>query len=93
MTGILELASGSPERAIAALRRALYLEPDLPIAAFHLGRAREATGDPAGAEQAYDRALHALDPDDRRHEWLVDQSSLADVAEACKVRLLELRKR
>ena len=64
----------------------------MAIAAFHLGRAREAAGDRADAERAYEHALHALDPDDSRHAWLVDPLSVADVAEACKLRLQELRR-
>lgn len=93
LTGVLQLAVGSPERAVVALRRALYLDPGLAIAAFHLGRARDEMGDRVGAEQAYQTALHALDPEDRRYDGLVDPFSLRDVAEACRLRLLDLRSR
>ena len=89
--GVIELGSDAPERAVISLRRALYLDPTVAIGAFHLGRAREATGDLTGARQAYEQALHLLDPDDPRHGWLVDQFDIVDLAEACKLRLLDLR--
>ena len=91
VAGILEMAVGAPDRAVVSLRRAMYLDPTSAIAAFQLGRAREATGDRAAARQAYEVALHALDPDDRRFGWLLDPLDVVDVAEACKLRLLDLR--
>lgn len=91
VAGVIEIAMGAPERAVDSLRRAVYLDPSVAIAAFHLGRARDATGERAAARQAYEHALHALDPDDRRHGWLLDPVDVVDVAEACRLRLLDLR--
>jgi tetratricopeptide (TPR) repeat protein len=48
-------------RALAVLERTIELSPDLPQAYSALARARELAGDAAGAEEAYDRAVH-LDP-------------------------------
>jgi chemotaxis protein methyltransferase CheR len=93
IAGILEIAAGVPEQAVGSLRRSVYIDPSAAIAAFHLGRAREAAGEWAAARQAYEHALHALDPEDRRFDWLLDPLDVADVAEACKLRLLDLRAR
>lgn len=52
------------ERALAVLGRAADLAPDVPAVHAALGRARERTGDAAGAAEAYERALR-LDPSNR----------------------------
>lgn len=52
------------ERALRVLLKTADLAPDLPAVHATLGRARERTGDDAGAEEAYERALR-LDPANR----------------------------
>jgi len=39
------------------------------------------------ARRAYLQALRTLDPSDRRHESLLQQVDLADIAAACRARL------
>lgn len=52
------------ERALRVLLKTADLAPDLPAVHATLGRARERTGDDAGALEAYERALR-LDPANR----------------------------
>jgi hypothetical protein len=42
---------------------------------------------PAGDGSAYLPSLRTLDPSDRRHESLLQQVDLADIAAACRARL------
>jgi len=44
LLGMLHLENGAAEEALASLRRATFLSPDLPMAHFGLGRAVPATG-------------------------------------------------
>jgi chemotaxis protein methyltransferase CheR len=88
--GVAQLAADDPAGAVVSLRRALYLEPDFALAAFKLARAYEALQDPGAARRAYMRALHSLRPDDRRSAELLDQLDIANVAIACRTRLVEL---
>jgi Flp pilus assembly protein TadD len=85
--GLVALEAGEAADAADALRRALYADPSHSLAAFTLGRACDALGDAAAARRAYRQALHALDPDDRRHEGLLQQIDLGDIAAACRTRL------
>jgi hypothetical protein len=71
---------------VISLRRALFVEPRLGLAAFKLGGALEALGDLPAARRAYQQALRALAPDER-HESLLDQIDLEDVARATRARL------
>jgi predicted TPR repeat methyltransferase len=87
LRGLTELERGEASAAAATLRRALYLDPSFGLAAFQLGRAQDATGDRRAGRRAYEQALRILDPDDERHRDILDQVDLADVAEACRVRL------
>ena len=57
--------------------------------AFTLGRAYDALGDGPAARRSYLHALRTLDPNDRRHESLLQQVDLADIAAACRARLDE----
>jgi chemotaxis protein methyltransferase CheR len=88
--GVAELARGDAAAAVASLRRALYLDPLFGLAAFKLGRAHEALGQPEAARRAYARALKALAPDDPRSRAMAENVSLADVAQACHARIAAL---
>jgi chemotaxis protein methyltransferase CheR len=85
--GLVALEAGEPAKARDALRRALVADPAFCIAAFTLGRAYDALGDATAARRAYLQALRTLDPDDRRHEPLLQQVNLNDIAAACRARL------
>jgi predicted Zn-dependent protease len=85
--GMVMLEAGEPARAVAALRRALYTDPGYALAAFTLGRAYDTLGDEPAAQRAYAQALRSINPDDQRHEPLLQQIDLADIAAACRARL------
>jgi tetratricopeptide (TPR) repeat protein len=85
--GLVTLEAGEPARAVAALRRALYADPTFALAAFTLGRAYDALGDAAAARRAFEQVLRTLDPDDHRHESILRQVDLGDIAAACRARL------
>ncbi len=87
--GLVALEAGDPAKARDALRQALCADPAFCIAAFTLGRAYDALGDGTAARRAYLQALRTLDSDDRRHESLLQQVNLADIAAACRARLDE----
>jgi predicted TPR repeat methyltransferase len=89
--GLAELGLGDADAAVASLRRALYVDPGFGLAAFKLARAHEQRGDREAAARAYERALHTLDPDDTRHEVILDQIDVADVAVACGLGVTRLR--
>ena len=81
------LVRGEPARAVAAFWRALYTDPTFALAAFTLGCAHDALGDKAAARRAYEQALRTLDPADTRHELLLQQIDIGDIAAACQTRL------
>jgi chemotaxis protein methyltransferase CheR len=85
--GLVVLEAGEPARAVAAFRRALYTDPTFALAAFTLGCAHDALGDQAAARRAYEQALRTLDPTDTRHELLLQQVDIGDIAAACQTRL------
>jgi len=85
--GLVTLEAGEPAQAAAALRRALYADPAFSLAAFVLGRACDEMGDAAAARRAYERVLRTLDPDDHRHEPILQQVDVGDIAAACRARL------
>jgi chemotaxis protein methyltransferase CheR len=89
--GLAELGVGDPDSAAGSLRRALYVDPAFGLAAFQLGRAHEGRGDGAAATRAYEQALRTLEPGDGRHDAILDQVDLGDVAAACALRLKALR--
>jgi chemotaxis methyl-accepting protein methylase len=60
-TGEAAHRGGDPHSAIAAFRKAAYLDPDQPLAHFHLGLALEAAGDDRAARRAFAAALAALE--------------------------------
>ncbi len=84
--GLVALERGDAGAAVAALRRALYLEPDLAVAAFQLGRAHEAGGDGPAAVRAYEQTLRTL-AEHPQSDTLLEQIDPADVAAACRHRL------
>lgn len=89
--GLAELGLDDADAAVASLRRALYVDPTFGLAAFKLARAHELRGDRDAAARAYEHALHTLDPDDTRHDAILDQVDVADVAVACGLSLTRLR--
>jgi chemotaxis protein methyltransferase CheR len=58
--GVHILSNGDPEGAALELSRALFLDPDLTLAHYYLGRCREAQRDPDRARLAYRNALDAF---------------------------------
>jgi chemotaxis protein methyltransferase CheR len=87
LNGLVSLADGDPHGAVGSLRASLYNDPDFGLAAFALGRAYDALAEPNAARRAYELALRTLDPADRRHELLLQQVDVADIAAACRLRL------
>jgi chemotaxis protein methyltransferase CheR len=89
--GLVLLENGSFTEAVESLRRALYVDPSFGLAAFQLGRAYDGLGDEAAARRFYAQALRALEPGDQRHELLLGQTDLGDIAAACSARLQALQ--
>ncbi len=58
--GLVSIELSRREQAVAALRRAIYLEPALAIAHFTLGSVLASAQDRAGAERSYQNALRWL---------------------------------
>jgi chemotaxis protein methyltransferase CheR len=85
--GLILLEEGSADKAVAAFRRALYADPSFAIAAFTLGCAHDALGDAVAARRAYGQALRTLNPDDDRHDVVLQQVDIGDIAAACRARL------
>ena len=71
--GLVTLEAGEPAKAAAALRRALCTDASFALAAFTLGRSYDALGDAPAARRAYEQALRTLDPEDHRHELILQQ--------------------
>lgn len=85
--GLVMLEAGQPASAAAALRRALYADAAFWLAAFALGRAYDEMGDVPAASRAYAQVLRTLDPEDHRHEQILQQVNIGDIAAACRARL------
>jgi chemotaxis protein methyltransferase CheR len=85
--GLIALEAGQPGLAATSLRRALYADPRFAVAAFALGRAYDALSDVVAARRAYEQALRTIDPDDDRHELMLQQIQVNDIAAACRIRL------
>jgi tetratricopeptide (TPR) repeat protein len=85
--GLISLEAGQPDTAAAAFRRALYADPGFAVAAFTLGCALDALGDGGGALRAFEQALRTLDPADDRHDFLLQQIDIGDIAAACRTRI------
>ncbi len=80
-------ASALRPSSAAALRRALCADGSFALAAFTLGRAYDALGDGAAARRSYQLALRTLDPQDRRHDLILRQVDIGDIALAIQARL------
>jgi chemotaxis protein methyltransferase CheR len=89
--GLVQLEQELLDDAVASLRRALYVDPTFSLAAFTLGRAYDAVGDDDSARRAYGQALRTIAPDDDRHDVLLQQVDLNDIAAACRARLAATR--
>jgi chemotaxis methyl-accepting protein methylase len=63
--GAVTVGRGDLLAAVAAFRRAVFLDPDRPAAWFQLGMALEAVAGPRWADRAYAAALAALERCDR----------------------------
>ncbi len=63
LLGLAHFAHGEPKEAIASLRKALALQPDLPGGYFNLGQILQGQGQIADAVAQYEKAV-ALKPDD-----------------------------
>jgi len=85
--GTVELARDRPQEAVESLRRALYLDPGLAMAAFKLGRAHDALGRGAPARRAYAQALRALEAAVPDGADISDELEVADMKVACCARL------
>jgi chemotaxis protein methyltransferase WspC len=68
LLGVLHGAAGREQAAEAALRRAVYLQPDHAEALLHLALAREARGDMDGAARLRTRAAASAQVAERRHD-------------------------
>jgi len=87
LRGLVELESGEPDAALASLRRALSIDSSFGLASFALARALDAVGDHDAARRAYEQTLRTLAVEDERHELLLQQVDLGDIAAACRARL------
>jgi chemotaxis protein methyltransferase CheR len=70
--GIHLLAQAEADGAALELSRALFLDPDLALAHYYLGRCREAQRDPQRARLAYRNTIDALKrlPSGKRQAFL-----------------------
>jgi chemotaxis protein methyltransferase CheR len=70
--GIHLLSAGDAEQAALELSRALFLDPDLSLGHYYLGRCREAQKDANRARLAYKNALEAYRrrPEGKRQAFL-----------------------
>jgi chemotaxis protein methyltransferase CheR len=87
LEGLARLASGDAHAAVGALRKALYVDPRLGIAAFALGRAYESIGDRAAARRSYDQVLRTCDARGDVAKLRPEQIDLGDVVAAARARL------
>jgi chemotaxis protein methyltransferase CheR len=90
LRGLVELEAGDAPAAVRSLRGALYIYPTFGAAAFKLGRAYEAVGDPTAACRAYGQALRTIDGEEEHHVPLLDQVEVEEIATACAARISAL---
>lgn len=90
LEGLSRLEAGDPAEAVGLLRRALYAEPRLGLAAFQLGRAFEWLGDLEAARRAYAQAIRTCSKGGELDERLLEQIDLEDVIAAANARLAAL---
>lgn len=85
--GLVALEASQPARAADAFRKAIYIDPGFALAAFTLGRAYDRLGDAGAARRAYEQALRMVGQGPDRHEFLLQQVDIGDIATACRARL------
>ncbi|MBI5068437.1 MAG: tetratricopeptide repeat protein [Deltaproteobacteria bacterium] len=70
--GVHLFGRGEPDRAAEELSRALFLDPELAMAHYYLGRCREAQADPLRARLCYRNAVdaHRRQPAGRSHPFV-----------------------
>lgn len=86
--GVAELARNDARAAVEPLRRALYIDPNLALAAFKLACAHDALGEVEPARRAYQRTLRTLDHAAAgQTQRSANRSDLLDIAGACHRRL------
>lgn len=78
--GVHLLSAGEVEQAALELSRALFLDPDLALAHYYLGRCREAQKDVNRARRAYRNAIeaHRRRPEGKRQAFLGYYPDLPD---------------
>jgi chemotaxis protein methyltransferase CheR len=89
LQGLADFEADDVPAAVVSLRRALYLDPRLGLAAFQLGRAHEALGDRGAARRAYQQALRTFERDDvpDLDAAVLGQVDLDDIIVAVRMRL------
>jgi len=90
LRGLDELEAGDTAGAVRSLRRALFTDPQLALAAFTLGRAHEACGEPTAARRAYEQALRTLDAAAAQHDSRLGRVEADEVIAAARARLAAL---
>ena len=96
LLGTTKLTAQDYPAALADLSKAVELNPNLPDVYSYYGQALLATGDPAGATEAYRKAL-AANPNDFKANMqlavLLKEDEKIDEAMACLRRALQVRPR
>jgi chemotaxis protein methyltransferase CheR len=89
-TGEAAVGAGDASGAVAAFRKAVYLDPDHPLAHFQLGLALEAGGDRKAARRAYAAARAAIARcDTARVEAALEGYRLAALEDVLRFKLQE----
>jgi len=89
LQGLADFEADDVPAAVVSLRRTLYLDSRLGLAAFQLGRAHEALGDRGAARRAYQQALRTFEGDDAPDldDAVLGQVDLDDIIVAVRMRL------
>jgi tetratricopeptide (TPR) repeat protein len=88
--GEAAVGAGDASSAVAAFRKAVYLDPDHPLAHFQLGLALEAGGDRKAARRAYAAARAAIARcDTARVEAALEGYRLAALEDVLRFKLQE----
>jgi chemotaxis protein methyltransferase CheR len=88
--GEAAVGAGDAGRAVAAFRKAAYLDPDHPLAHFQLGLALEAAGDRKAARRAFAAARSAIARcDTARIEAALEGYGLAALEDVLRFKLQE----
>jgi len=85
---LTSIATAASRRGVALVLTGMGNDGAAGAAAVHAAGGFAISQDEAGRQaRAYLQALRTLDPSDRRHESLLQQVDLADIAAACRARL------